>query len=197
MAFFHGATLVAGTPEVILSGSDFPLHLEQLGVTVLSCVPTFLSMLERDISTVRLLIFGGETCPPGLADRWQHSGRIVINTYGPTETTVIATASVLSPQKAVTIGRPIPNHMVFLIDEKGLPAMNGMPGEICIAGEGVARGYLNRPELDTEKFILVRIGSETCARTGLGILAQDAGRRIRVPRSSGQPGQDPRLPRRA
>ena len=172
MAFFHGATLVAGTPEVILSGSDFPLHLERLGVTVLSCVPTFLSMLERDISTVRLLIFGGETCPPGLADRWQRSGRIVINTYGPTETTVIATASVLSPQKAVTIGRPIPNYMVFLIDEKGLPATNGMPGEICIAGEGVARGYLNRPELDAEKFILVRIGSETLRAYRTGDLAR-------------------------
>jgi non-ribosomal peptide synthetase-like protein len=172
MAFFHGATLVAGTPEVILSGSDFPLHLERLGVTVLSCVPTFLSMLERDISTVRLLIFGGETCPPGLADRWQRSGRIVINTYGPTETTVIATASVLSPQKAVTIGRPIPNYMVFLIDEKGLPATNRMPGEICIAGEGVARGYLNRPELDAEKFILVRIGSETLRAYRTGDLAR-------------------------
>ena len=172
MAFFHGATLVAGTPEVILSGSDFPLHLERLGVTVLSCVPTFLSMLERDISTVRLLIFGGETCPPGLADRWQRSGRIVINTYGPTETTVIATASVLSPQKAVTIGRPIPNHIVFLVDEKGLPATNGMPGEICIAGEGVARGYLNRPELDAEKFILVRIGSETLRAYRTGDLAR-------------------------
>ena len=172
MAFFHGATLVAGTPDVILSGSDFPSHLERLGVTVLSCVPTFLSMLERDISTVRLLIFGGETCPPGLADRWQRSGRIVINTYGPTETTVIATASMLSPQKAVTIGRPIPNYMVFLIDEKGLPATNGMPGEMCIAGEGVARGYLNRPELEAEKFILVRIGSETLRAYRTGDLAR-------------------------
>ena len=53
MAFFHGATLVVGTPEIIHSGPEFSLILERLGVTVLSCVPTFLSMLERDISTVR------------------------------------------------------------------------------------------------------------------------------------------------
>ena len=172
MAFFHGATLVAGTPDIILSGPDFPLHLEGLGVTVLSCVPTFLSMLERDISTVRLLILGGEACPPGLADRWQRPGRIIVNTYGPTETTVIATASVLSPQKSVTIGRPIANYIVFLIDEKGLPVPNGLPGEICIGGEGVARGYLNRPELDAQKFISVRIRDETLRAYRTGDLAR-------------------------
>jgi non-ribosomal peptide synthetase-like protein len=160
MAFFHSATLIAGTPDIVLSGHDFPLHMERLGVTVLSCVPTFLSMLDRDISTVRLLILGGEACPPGLADRWQRPGRIIINTYGPTEATVIATAAVLLPQRPVTIGRPIANHGLVLIDEKGLPVPKGLPGEICIAGEGVARGYLNRPELDAQKFLSVRIGDK-------------------------------------
>ena len=72
MAFFHGATLVAGTPDVLLSGPDFPMHMEALGVTVLSCVPTFLSMLERDISTVRLLIFGAKPTLPG----WRIAGGV-------------------------------------------------------------------------------------------------------------------------
>jgi non-ribosomal peptide synthetase-like protein len=173
MAFFHGATLVAGTSDILLSGPDFPLHMERLGVTVLCCVPTFLSMLERDISTLRLLILGGEACPPGLADRWQRAGRIVVNTYGPTETTVIATASVLSPEKPVTIGRPIANYIVFLIDENGLPVPNGSPGEICIGGEGVARGYLNRPELDAQKFVSICIGDETLRAYRTGDLARE------------------------
>jgi non-ribosomal peptide synthetase-like protein len=154
MAFFHGATLVVGTPEIIHSGSEFSLHLERLGVTVLSCVPTFLLMLDRDIATVRLLILGGEVCPPGLADRWQRPGRITWNTYGPTETTVIATAAVLLPHKPVTIGRAIANYQIFLMDEGGHPVPNGLPGEICIGGEGVGRGYLNRPEIEKQKFIM-------------------------------------------
>jgi non-ribosomal peptide synthetase-like protein len=172
MAFFHGATLVVGTSDIVFSGHDFPSHLERLGVTVFSCVPTFLSMLEQDISTVRLLIFGGESCPSGLADRWRRSGRIIFNTYGPTEATVIATAAVLSPQKPVTIGRPIANYSIFLIDEKGLPVRKGLPGEICIAGEGVARGYLNRPELDEHSFLTVKIGDKTLRAYRTGDLAR-------------------------
>jgi amino acid adenylation domain-containing protein len=173
MAFFHGATLIVGTSDIIFSGHDFPSHLEQLGVTVLSCVPTFLSMLESDIATVRLLILGGETCPSGLADRWQRPGRIIFNTYGPTEATVIATASVLSPHRPVTIGRPIANYGIFLIDEKGLPVLNGLTGEICIAGEGVARGYLNRPELDKRSFLSILIGDKTLRAYRTGDLARE------------------------
>jgi len=152
MAFFHGATLVVGTPEIIRSGPEFSDILQRLGVTVLSCVPTFLSMLERDIPTVRLLILGGEVCPGGLADRWQRPGRTIWNTYGPTEATVIATAARLDPSHPVTIGRPITNYRVFLLDEDGRPVPDGSTGEICIGGPGVSRGYLNRPELQKTKF---------------------------------------------
>jgi non-ribosomal peptide synthetase-like protein len=168
MAFFHGLPLIAGTPDIIFSGNDFPMHLERLGVTVLSCVPTFLSMVDRDITTVRLLILGGESCPPGLAERWHRTGRTVINTYGPTETTVVATTSVLMPQRPVTIGRPIANCSVFLLDDRGVPVPRGSTGEICIGGEGVARGYLNRPELDSLKFpsVLVDNKIERVYRTG-------------------------------
>jgi non-ribosomal peptide synthetase component F len=53
----------------------------------------------------------------------------------------------------VTIGRPIANYRVFLLDERLEPVPPGEKGEICIAGDGVARGYLNRPELQNEKFV--------------------------------------------
>lgn len=59
MAFANGAALIAGTPDIIRSGPDFSEHLERLGITVLSCVPTYISMLDKDISTLRMLIFGG------------------------------------------------------------------------------------------------------------------------------------------
>ena len=153
LAFFHGATLVAGTQEILRSGPEFSRILTGLGVTILSCVPTFLSMLEDDIPTLRILILGGEACPAEVVERWHRPGRTIFNTYGPTEATVIATAAVLAPSRRVTIGRPIANYKVFLLGENLEPVAGGAEGEICIAGEGVARGYLYRPELDLEKFV--------------------------------------------
>ena len=85
LAFHAGATLVAATPEMAHAGPDLSRMLSDAGVTVLSCVPTLLSMLEEDISTVRLLILGGEACPGRLVERWARPGRRVVNTYGPTE----------------------------------------------------------------------------------------------------------------
>jgi len=153
LAFFHGAALVTGTKEIMRSGRDFSAVLAKLGVTVFSCVPTFLLMLEEDIPTLRVLILGGETCPPDVQERWCRAGRTVFNTYGPTEATVIATATVMQPGRPVTIGRPIANYKVYLLDELLEPVPPGAEGEICIGGEGVARGYLNRPELQEEKFV--------------------------------------------
>ncbi len=153
MAFFNGATLIVGTAELIHSGPEFAANLTRLGVTVLSCVPTFLSMIDEDIPTLRLLILGGEVCPPELAARWEQPGRVVFNTYGPTETTVIVTATVMKANHPVTIGKPIANTKIFLLSETGQSVPRGTPGEICVGGEGVSRGYLNRPELEKEKFI--------------------------------------------
>jgi len=154
MAFFHGATLVAGTPDLIHPGPEFSKTLEQLGITVLSCVPTFLSMIDQDISTLRLLIFGGEVCPPELSTRWLRRGRTVFNTYGPTEATVIATAAIVTATNNMTIGRAISRTQIHLMNGDGHAAPPGKAGEICISGAGVARGYLNRPELQKEKFIV-------------------------------------------
>ncbi len=154
LAFFHGATLVAGTKEIMQSGQEFTRRLNDLGITILSCVPTFLMMMEGDIPSLRILILGGETCPQDIATRWCRPGRTVFNTYGPTEATVIATASIMAADKTVTIGRPITNYSVFLLDENLAPVPPGATGEICIAGEGVARGYLNRPETEKEKFVV-------------------------------------------
>lgn len=154
MAFFTGAVLVAGTPDMIRAGPEFSRALARAGVSALSCVPTFLSMVEEDIPTLRLLVLGGEVCPADIAKRWCRPGRRVFNTYGPTEATVVATAALLDPGRPVTIGRPIANTRVFLLDERLEPVPQGAEGEICIAGEGVARGYLDRPELQEEKFVV-------------------------------------------
>ena len=153
-AFFAGAALIAGTPETIRAGPEFSRALAADGVTVLSCVPTFLMMIEEDVPSLRLLILGGEICPADLAARWHRPGRRLLNTYGPTEATVVATGGALEPNRPVTIGRPLANYRVFLLNERGEPVAPGETGELCVAGVGVARGYLNRPELTREKFVV-------------------------------------------
>jgi hypothetical protein len=155
LAFFAGATLVAGTKEMVRSGAALSRMLADAGVTVLSCVPTLLAMMDEDVPTVRLLILGGETCPPDLVKRWWRPGRRVFNTYGPTEATVIATCAECHPEEPVTIGQPVPNYLACILDEQLRPVPAGVAGELCLGGVGLARGYLGRPELTQEKFISI------------------------------------------
>ncbi len=153
LAFHAGATLVAATPEMERAGPDLSRLLTESGVTVLSSVPTLLSMLAEDVPTLRLLIFGGESCPEWLVARWARSGRRLVNTYGPTETTVIATYAELLPGKPVTIGRAIPGYRVYLLDDELQPAPRGEAGEICISGAGVARGYVGLSDETRARFV--------------------------------------------
>ncbi|TAL04285.1 MAG: peptide synthetase, partial [Verrucomicrobia bacterium] len=122
-------------------------------VTVLSCVPTLLAMLDEDVPTLRLLILGGEACPQKLVERWAQPGRRMVNTYGPTETTVIATYAELSRGEPVTIGRAVPGYQVHLCDDGLRPVTNGDVGEIWIGGAGVARGYVGLPGSTEARFV--------------------------------------------
>jgi non-ribosomal peptide synthetase-like protein len=156
LAFFAGATLVAGTQEMVRAGPALSGMLEVAGVTVVSCVPTLLAMMEDDVRSMRLLILGGEVCPPDLVKRWWKPGRKVVNTYGPTEATVIATYTECQPEKPVTIGRLVPGYCAYVLDEQLKPVPPGTPGELCLGGIGLARGYVGLPELTREKFISFR-----------------------------------------
>jgi amino acid adenylation domain-containing protein len=100
-------------------------------------------------NSLRFLLIGGDRLrqlpPPWL----RHA---LINNYGPTETTVVATSGPIDGS-SVSIGRPIANTRVYILDARGEPAPVGVSGELYIGGVGVARGYLNRPELTAEKFL--------------------------------------------
>jgi non-ribosomal peptide synthetase-like protein len=164
LAFCAGATLVAGTQEMVHAGPELSRMLSKAKVSVLSCVPTLLAMMDEDVPSIQLLIFGGEVCPADLVKRWSKPGRRIFNTYGPTETTVIATAGECKPNQPITIGKPIPGYSAILLDEKLELVRGEMAGELCLGGEGLARGYLGRPELTREKFIHVK--GERFYRTG-------------------------------
>lgn len=91
----------------------------------------------------------------------------VINVYGPTETTIAATAGVVTPDgdaRPPSIGRPIANTRVYLIDAHMQPVPPGVPGEIHIAGRGLARGYLHQPGLTRERFVSDPFDSRSGAR---------------------------------
>jgi len=148
-----GATMVIGTFEIMRSGDKLASILNDLKITFLSCTPTLLSMVKEDMPGLKTLIFGGEVCSTDIANRWCKKGRAVYNTYGPTEAAVIATYSILKPQEAVTIGKPLDGYDVLIVNEQLEPVVDGEEGEILIGGESVARGYLNQPELTSRKFI--------------------------------------------
>ena len=117
LAFQAGACLVPAIRELTHGGPDLSKFLVEHQVTVLSCVPTLLNMLDEEIPTLHLVILGGEVCPENLVTRWARPGRRLVNTYGPTETTVTATYSDLTLGKPVTIGRPLPGYRVRILDE--------------------------------------------------------------------------------
>ena len=105
-------------------------------------------------STLRLMLTGADTLhryPP------QQLPFEVVNTYGPTECTVVATSGTVfsqaHPDRLPTIGRPIDNTQIYILNEKLEEVPIGEIGEIYIGGEGLARGYHNRPDLTAEKFL--------------------------------------------
>ena len=149
-----GSTLVPGPAGTTLMGDDLRDFLHEHHVTVMACVPTLLATIEQDLPDLRVLLVGGETCPQNLVARWYRPGRRILNTYGPTEATVTATMAELQPDKPVTIGVPLPNYSIVILDpheDKTVPT--GELGEIGIAGVGLALGYINRDDLTMKKFI--------------------------------------------
>lgn len=153
LTFSIGATLVVAAAAAVHAGASLVDFLNLYQVTVFSTVPTFLTMLDGEIPSLRLLILGGEVCPSDLVTRLSRPGLTIFNTYGPTEATVVTTFSICDPEKPVMIGKPLPHCEVYILDANLQPVPPSEVGELYIGGEGVAQGYLNRPELNQKKFI--------------------------------------------
>ncbi|WP_442929035.1 Pls/PosA family non-ribosomal peptide synthetase [Mycobacterium sp. MS1601] len=151
LAWRHGACLVPAPRSLVRSGMDLGPWLVSRDVTVVSTVPTLAALWPAEaLEAVRLLIFGGEACPPELAERLAVDGREVWNTYGPTEATVVACAAPLDGRGPVSIGLPLPGWDLAVVDPGGRQVGYGEVGELVIGGVGLAR-YLD-PAKDAEKF---------------------------------------------
>jgi amino acid adenylation domain-containing protein len=128
--------------------------IAQEGVTHVQATPSvWRLLLPGGIAGVTALA-GGEALPPDLASELGQRCARVVNVYGPTETTIWSTcAGLAGPGEAVTIGRPIANTQVYLLDASLRTVPVGVPGELCIGGAGVARGYRGLPGRTAAQFV--------------------------------------------
>jgi|GEM_PF-166635 len=153
MALCAGARLVLGSREELLPGPGLLRLLESEEVTVGVLPPVVLDHLpEARLPKLRQIIVGGEPWSEDLLKTWG-KGRRFFNSYGPTETTVQATVGECrAGEGKPSIGRPILNARIYLLDEERKPVPTGVAGELYIGGNGVGRGYLDHA-LTAEKFV--------------------------------------------
>ena len=166
LAWAYGACLVPAPRSLVRSGVDVGPWLVANAITVVSTVPTLVALWPpSSLDRVRLLIMGGEACPPELAQRLQRPGREVWNTYGPTEATVVACGALLDGTDPVRIGLPLDGWDLAVVDAAGRPVAEGETGELIIGGVGLAR-YLDA-RLDAEKYAAMpTLGWDRAYRSG-------------------------------
>jgi amino acid adenylation domain-containing protein len=154
MALTAGATLCLGNRNDLLPGPPLMRFLTDQGITIATLPPTALAALpQAELPALQTLIVAGEACPAELMDRWASSRRF-FNLYGPTESTIWATQVLYQGNdRPPSIGKPIANTQIYLLDADLQLVPFGVPGEIFIGGAGLARGYLNRPDLSAERFV--------------------------------------------
>ncbi|WP_437585646.1 amino acid adenylation domain-containing protein [Sorangium sp. So ce1000] len=142
-------------PAVVKDATSLAHSIARLQPTVMIATPSTWSRLFRagwrNKEGVKILS-GGEAISDALKDQMLAGGE-AWNLYGPTETTMHATAKRLRRDEPVTIGVPIANTQVYIVDAHLRPVPIGVPGELCISGHGVARGYHNQLALTAERFV--------------------------------------------
>jgi len=173
----QGAVLILRTEEMLGTTETFLTTCDEQKLTVLDLPTAYWHSLLTDMqiikkywpTSIRLVLIGGEAVSGEKIRQWlEIFGHFpaLLNTYGPTETTVVATVfpfdtSSINDIITVSIGQPIANTRIYILDAVHQPLPTGIPGELCIAGKGLARGYLNRPSLTSEKFIEVELFGKT------------------------------------
>lgn len=157
---YHGITVCMTNEEEIHN----PLALSELilahGVDMMTCTPSYLiniidmPEMREALSQIRVFNVGAEAFPDALYDKIMALGTDakVFNGYGPTETTIGCAFEPVTGE-SVTIGKPMANIQMMMLDKYRnlLPA--GVPGEMLIIGNGVGRGYVGKPEMTADKFI--------------------------------------------
>ncbi|MGW7166704.1 amino acid adenylation domain-containing protein [Streptomyces sp. NPDC054884] len=178
LPLLHGARTVLAARDVVRDPRALRELLVSAGATVVQATPSLWQALvcEDDADAgadmpagLRVLV-GGEALPGELARTLMGRAASVTNLYGPTETTIWSTAKAVTEVRGgvSSIGGPIANTQVYVLDAALSPVPAGVAGELYIAGAGLARGYLGRPGLSAERFVACPFGAagERMYRTG-------------------------------
>ncbi|KAF4545955.1 Nonribosomal peptide synthetase 12 protein [Lasiodiplodia theobromae] len=143
-----GCLMNGGT--LVLRTSDWAACLREADTFI--GTPSILGKYRKsDYPNLKTIAVGGERCPQSLADEWAVNTTFV-NICGPTEITILNTAHIHTPGEELSIGKPIPNTTVYILDEDEQPVPVGEVGAMWVGGEGVSRGYLNLPDLTASRF---------------------------------------------
>jgi thioesterase domain-containing protein len=150
-----GGHVTVATRDQVTNPQALKQLLAEQSITIMQATPATWQMLFDAGWAGRAglkVLCGGEAFPKHLAERFLAACGEVWNVYGPTETTVWSTAKRVENASNLTIGRPIDNTSVYVLDEQLRVVPEGGHGELWIGGAGVALGYLGRPELTAERF---------------------------------------------
>jgi len=163
-----GGQVVLASRQTAADGRRLAELIEAADITVMQATPATWRLLVAagwvGQSGLKMLC-GGEALPRALANELLNRGGSLWNMYGPTETTIWSTIHpVGAGEGAISIGRPIGNTQLYVLDNQLHPVPIGVPGDLYIGGDGLARGYLRRPELTADRFIPDPFSDEPTAR---------------------------------
>lgn len=156
MTLLSGASLYTINRELLNTPWTLREYMMENGISVATFPPSYLRLFDcQEIKGLKVLITAGEA-PVAEDIRYYAAKCRYFNAYGPTETAVCASLIELQPESSelpVSIGKPLPNTFIHILDKKNRRVSPGIPGELCMSGPGLALEYLNRPQLTSTKFV--------------------------------------------
>ena len=173
LAISYGKPLYLMNSDEMFNQNKFENVFKNISNAMFFSTPTKLksyidnSSNKEFVKSIKSFVLGGEIFTEDLFDLINENtdNSNIYNIYGPTETTICVVVDELKNHD-ITIGKPIANTQIYILDKYNNPMPIGQIGELCIAGDGVGAGYLNRPELTAEKFIDNPFGEGKMYKTG-------------------------------
>ncbi|WP_323145085.1 non-ribosomal peptide synthetase [Massilia phyllosphaerae] len=148
MALCSGATTWLAAPD-----TDLVEAMQRNQITHAAFATSVLEAQRREhVPSLKAIIVGGDVCPKTMVEFWA-ARCLFFNIYGPTEASIASSAACLTPSSPITIGRPVANVELHVLDSRMRQVPPLVAGELYIGGAGLARAYLNRDDLTAERFV--------------------------------------------